>query len=148
MEKTLNTSTLVKLTTTLDDNIIPVYVCVVDDEVDLASLFRDALSQIKGIEVFSFSDPNLALEHIRSNSQNYKLVITDHRMPGMTGLEFLDQIKDINPTVTRILISAFEIQDTIFQGCNCVDKFLQKPISMVKLIDEVEMLVNPMRVSK
>ena len=41
-------------------------------------------------------------------------------------------------------MSAFEIQDSLFQECDCVDKFLQKPISMVKLIDEVEILVNPL----
>jgi response regulator RpfG family c-di-GMP phosphodiesterase len=72
---------------------------------------------------------------------------TDYRMPGMTGIELLDKMKDINPAVTRILISAFEVNDELFQECNCVDKFLQKPISMIGLIDEVEMLVNPMRVS-
>jgi response regulator RpfG family c-di-GMP phosphodiesterase len=63
-------------------------------------------------------------------------------MPGMTGIELLEKIKAINPAVTRILMSAFEVNEGLFQECNCVDKFLQKPISMVKLIDEVEMLVN------
>ena len=113
-----------------------------DDEVDLVCLFKDALSQIDGIEVFAFSDPNLALEHIQIKHKHYKVVISDYRMPGMTGIELLSKIKNIEPTVIRILISAFEIQDGLFQECNCVDKFLQKPISMVKLIDEVEMLVN------
>jgi len=56
-------------------------------------------------------------------------------------------MKKINQTVTRILMSAFEVQDHLFQECDCVDKFLRKPISMVRLIDEVEMLVNPLRVS-
>ena len=50
--------------TTLDKNSqSPVYVAVIDDEIDLVHLFKDALSQIDGIEVFAFSDPNLALEH-------------------------------------------------------------------------------------
>ena len=49
-------------------------------------------------------------------------------MPGMAGIELLDKIKAINPAVTRILMSAFEIQEEQFQECNCVDKFLQKPI--------------------
>ena len=42
-------------------------------------------------------------------------------------------------------MSAFEIQDSLFEEYDCVDKFLQKPISMVKPIDEVEMLVNPLQ---
>jgi len=119
----------------------PVFVAVIDDEMDLAYLFKDALSQIDGIEVFVFSDPNLALEHFQINLQQYRLVITDHRMPGMAGIELLEKIKAINPAVTRILMSAFEIQDEQFQERNCVDKFLQKPILMSNLINEVRMLI-------
>lgn len=123
------------------------YVSVIDDEIDLVCLFKDALSQIDGIEVVGFSDPNLALEHFQINHLNYRIVISDYRMPGMTGVGLLGKMKDINPAVTRILISAFEIKDKLFQACNCVDKFLQKPVSMIELIDEVERLVNTMRIS-
>jgi response regulator RpfG family c-di-GMP phosphodiesterase len=69
-------------------------------------------------------------------------------MPTMTGMELLSKNKDVNPAITRIMMSAFEIQDELFNECDCVDKFLQKPISMVKLIDEVEMLVIRLRVLK
>ena len=62
-------------------------------------------------------------------------------MPGMAGIELLEKIKAINPAVTRILMSAFEIQDEQFQKRNCVDKFLQKPILMSNLINEVRMLI-------
>ena len=41
------------------------------------------------------------------------LSITDHRMAGMAGIELLEKIKAINPAVTRILMSAFEIQDEV-----------------------------------
>jgi DNA-binding NtrC family response regulator len=130
------------LSTTLAQNSqSPVFVAVIDDEMDLAYLFKDALSQIDGIQVFVFSDPNLALEHFQINLQHYRLVITDHRMPGMAGIELLEKIKAINPAVTRILMSAFEIQDEQFQKRNCVDKFLQKPILMSNLINEVRMLI-------
>jgi DNA-binding NtrC family response regulator len=130
------------LSTTLAQNSqSPVFVAVIDDEMDLAYLFKDALSQIDGIQVFVFSDPNLALEHFQINLQHYRLVITDHRMPGMAGIELLENIKAINPAVTRILMSAFEIQDEQFQECNCVDKFLQKPVLMSELINEVRMLI-------
>ena len=67
-------------------------------------------------------------------------------MPGMSGIELLEKMKAINPAVTRVLMSAFEVSDALFQECKCVDKFLQKPISMIKLIDEVEMLVNSKQV--
>ena len=67
----------------------PVFVAVVDDEPDLAYLFRDALSEIPQTRVFAFSDPLLALEHVRANSENYGCVISDYRMPSITGVELL-----------------------------------------------------------
>ena len=131
------------LDTALDrNNQQPVFVAVIDDEIDLAYLFKDALSQIDGLMVFNFSDPSLALEHFQSNHKNYSLVITDYRMPGMSGIELLEKIKAINPAVTRILMSAFEIQDELFQEYNCIDKFLQKPVLMTALIDEVRKLIT------
>jgi DNA-binding NtrC family response regulator len=124
----------------------PVFIAVIDDEADLAYLFKEALSQIDGVQVFAFTDPSLALEHFKANHQNYRVVISDYRMPTMTGMELLSKIKDVNPAVTRIMMSAFEIQDELFQEYKCVNKFLQKPVLVTDLIDEVRMLVNKMQI--
>ena len=118
------------------------FIAIIDDEPDLAYLFKEALSQIDGVQVFAFTDPSLALEHFKANHPNYMVVISDYRMPTMTGMELLSKIKDVNPAVTRIMMSAFEIQDELFNECNCVDKFLQKPVLIVDLIKEVRMLTN------
>jgi two-component system, cell cycle response regulator CpdR len=120
----------------------PVFIAIIDDEPDIAYLFKEALSQIDGAEVFSFTDPLLALEHFQTNHKNYRVVISDYRMPTMTGMELLSKIKDVNPAITRIMMSAFEIQDELFQEYKCVDKFLQKPVLLVDLINEVRMLTN------
>jgi DNA-binding NtrC family response regulator len=77
-------------------------------------LFKDALSQIDGAMVFNFNEPSLALEHFPSNYKNYSVVITDYRMPRMTGIELLKKMKAISPAVTRILISA--IVHSIYLG--------------------------------
>ena len=118
------------------------FIAIIDHEPNLAYLFKEALSQVEGVEVFAFTDPLLALEHFKTKHPNYMVVISDYRMPTMTGMELLSKIKDVNPAITRIMMSAFEIQDEIYQQYKCVDKFLQKPILMTNLIDEVRMLIT------
>jgi response regulator RpfG family c-di-GMP phosphodiesterase len=124
----------------------PVFVAVVDDEIDLASLFKEALSHIANVQAFAFSDPNLALEHFQSNHRNYRCIISDYRMPSMNGIELLNKVKEINPGVARMLISAFEIQDEIFKNAQCIDKFLQKPVRIADLIEQVQKCLDPLKV--
>jgi DNA-binding NtrC family response regulator len=116
-------------------------VSVTDDEADLVYLFKEALKQIKDIDVFGFTDPELALEHFMSNRERYQVIISDYRMPTITGLELLRKIGSVSPAVKKILISAYEIREEI-RECNCVDLFLQKPIPMADLINHVETLVT------
>ena len=124
------------------------FISVVDDQADIAYLFRDVLSTIRGVRVFAFTDPVLALEHFQINYRNYKCVITDFRMPLMNGAQFLDKVKAVNPEVKRILISAFEIDDDLFKDCHSIDKFLPKPIPMGELIEEVQKYVDKVEVKQ
>jgi response regulator RpfG family c-di-GMP phosphodiesterase len=126
----------------------PVFMAVVDDEIDLASLFKDALSQIPNVQVFAFSDPLLALEHFQHNQKYYLCIISDYRMPGLNGVELLSKIKQINHEVTSILISAFEIDNETSKNCNFIDKFLQKPITMGDLLTEVRKYISKVEVQK
>jgi DNA-binding NtrC family response regulator len=125
-----------------------VFVAVVDDEVDLASLFKEALSHIDNVQAFGFSDPNLALEHFRINHRNYRCIISDYRMPSMNGIELLNKMKEIDGGVSRILISAFEIQDDIFKSAKCIDKFLQKPVRIADLIVQVQKCLDPLKIEE
>ncbi len=113
---------------------------------DLAYLFKEALGQIEGVQIFAFTYPLLAFEHFKANHPNYMVVISDYRMPTMTGMELLSKIKEVNPAVTSIMISSFEIQDELFNECNCVDKFLQKPVLIVDLINEIRKLLNTIQI--
>src|SRR5438093_13648795 len=75
-------------------------VSVVDDDISTATFFHEALRQnIDGVSVFSFIDSVKAFEHFTENSENYTLVISDLRMPGLNGLELLKKVKTSNHKV-------------------------------------------------
>ena len=86
-------------------------ILVLDDDPDIGSIFRLGLQRKFGSDVFAFTDPFLALEHFKINSERYGLVISDVRMPVMNGYEFVTKVKQINPDVKVWLMSAFEVSD-------------------------------------
>ena len=104
-----------------------------------ATLVEQTLSR-GGFKVFGFTDPSTALERFKENYKDCGLILSDIRMPGMNGYEFVKQIKKINPKVKVILMSAFEIQEKEFHNVLPdikVDAFLQKPFSIQQLNDVV-----------
>lgn len=115
-------------------------VAIVDDEDDIVKLFRDALGTINGITVFTFTDPVMALEHFKLNKENYVLVISDLRMPGLTGTELIKELKTSNRFIRTILMTAFMTNDNLFQEFTkkeLINGFLQKPIRLDDLRAEV-----------
>jgi len=120
-------------------------VAIVDDEIDIVNLFRDALSSIKGLSIFTFTDPITAFEHIKMNKSKYAIVISDLRMPGINGMELIYKIKTINPLVRTLLMTAFEVSDNVFEEYiknNIIDGFLQKPLKLSALVSEVHKQIN------
>ena len=57
-------------------------IMIIDDEEDILNLFNDFLQQ-QGYSVTICNDPILALQEIEKKPQEYSLIITDIRMPGM-----------------------------------------------------------------
>ena len=115
-------------------------IAIVDDEYDIVQHFRDALGPINGIAVFTFTDPVMALEHFKINVEKYILVISDLRMPALTGMELIKELKTMNQFVRTILMTAFATEDDLFQEYTkkeLINGFLQKPIHLNDLRVEV-----------
>jgi YesN/AraC family two-component response regulator len=75
----------------------------------------------------------LALEHIKNNKSDYALVISDFNMPNLNGIKLINNIKLVNPFIRTILMTAFEINDKLFQVLTkreIINGFLQKPIKI------------------
>ncbi|MFL6435533.1 MAG: response regulator [Nitrososphaeraceae archaeon] len=110
-------------------------ILVVDDEQDIVNLIKQSL-ELNGFQAYIFIEPSAALEHFISHSKDYDIVISDIRMPGMNGYEFIRNVKESNPKVKVILMTAFEIDDKEFHDVLSdikLDAFLQKPFHIQQL---------------
>lgn len=116
------------------------YLSIVDDQSDITLAFHEALKSLPGITILTFTEPELALEHFKTNKDFYALVISDLRMPVINGFQLLKTVKDLNPEVRTVLMTAFEVEDKLFQEYSkkeIIDGFAQKPISLDNLLQEV-----------
>ena len=116
-------------------------VAIVDDELDTASLFREYLSGIKDVLVLAFTDPVVALEHFINNKYEYFLIISDLKMPRLSGIELIKKVKEANPFVRTLLMTAFEVNDPIFEEyrkADIINDFIQKPVRLEDLHSIVE----------
>lgn len=121
-----NNSTLVESSNSIYKNIM-----IVDDELDILNLFSDYL-QMKGLKVRTFKDPLQALSEIQANHSSYDMVISDIRMPQMSGIELAKRVGKIDSKIQVIFMTAFDLEhDKIKQVSNA--EFLRKPVRLENL---------------
>ena len=119
---------------------------VVDDERDILSILKRGLESKNRFQVDTFMDAESALESLKENSDNYyDLVLTDIRMPKINGFELYRRIKESNPHMKIVFITAFEINKDEFSkvipSVDVID-FISKPVSMSTLITKLNSILN------
>jgi DNA-binding response OmpR family regulator len=93
------------------------HIVVVDDELDLAILFSEALKSA-GFESVSFDDPLAALQYIRDSRSKIALLLTDWRMPQMNGYELTKEVTKIDESIKVMMMSAFELENDNLRDVN------------------------------
>ena len=106
-------------------------IAIIDDDPDLLNLFTEAL-QMSGYNVSSFSDPNLAYQQIKENSNEYSLLIINDKMPKINALFLSTKLLEINPKLNVILLR--NMKDFKY---NYKFNILKKRVSIFKLINAV-----------
>ena len=127
------------------------YILLVDDEKDILELFTEYLSS-NGFNIISFQNPLDALEYFYKNPNNCSLIITDYKMPQMTGLDLIHKIRkqDTDCKIRTIVISAF-IKDNLPYDksyIKTVDKILEKPVYLDRLKKTVQELISTINIQQ
>ena len=110
-------------------------ILVLDDEPDITTVITTSLRR-NGFNVFGFTNPFLALEHFQMNFKDYSIILSDIRMPGMNGFEFVKKSREIKPEVKVLLMTAFDINTNIVSEellSTKVNGLIQKPVSSKEL---------------
>lgn len=80
------------------------HILVIDDEASVAHLMQELL-KIEGYDVTVFTDSREALARFKASPNSFDLVLTDQVMPGMTGLETLQNMFALRPRLPAVIFS-------------------------------------------
>jgi len=113
---------------------------LVDDD----ELIRDALSIAFTNKGCFLRAAETAEEGLQALEQEpFDIVISDLRLPGIDGLEFIKQSKIFQPDTVSILITAYRDKDIVSEASAIgVHNFIEKPFSVGALVESLAMMIN------
>ena len=118
-------------------------ILVADDEPSVLEVIGRMLTHL-GYEADTRSEGAEALERFQAEPEAIDLVITDLRMPGMSGVELARKVRERRPDVPVILCSGLiELVDTEKPGSGVVFAVLSKPVRLRELKAAVQSALNP-----
>jgi LmbE family N-acetylglucosaminyl deacetylase len=122
-------------------------VLVVDDDPDVALYTSTVLERRGGCEVRAITNPTLARAAVDEFRPD--VVVTDIEMPGMTGLQLIEQLRADQPNLPVIVMTAHVSVDYAVGALRSqADEFLTKPIASPDLISIVRRLAEQGRANR
>ena len=115
-----------------------------DDEIDLLRphiLFLET----RGYEVTSVTNGSDAIEHIRNG--RFDVVLLDEQMPGMGGLEALNEIKDLAPDIPVVMITKSEEERIMEEALGGkISDYLTKPVNPSQVLLTCKRILDGRRI--
>jgi len=120
----------------------PERILVVEDEIRVAQALSRVLSLPEGggHAVETCESGEAALERLEQNK--FDLVITDLRMPGMSGLDLLEHVHRISPQTRTVLITAYGTPQIEERAKELADAYVPKPFNMQGFVRMVRQILS------
>ncbi len=110
-------------------------ILIADDDHDVLRLIQHLLNE-NGYETCEATNGLAALNFFEH--QFFDLIITDLKMPRMDGMSFLREVKQLEPMIPVIVLTAFASAETAAEAVNnCAFSFLSKPFKVDELLCNV-----------
>lgn len=117
-------------------------ILLVDDEMELLNIYKRILKRKKEYQVIdSAVNGEEAVEKVKNAHEKIDLVIMDHRMPIMDGLEATKEIIEHDGGIKVIFMSADDSVKEHAIKAGAVD-FLKKPVRVMELLKNIDGVLN------
>jgi two-component system response regulator HupR/HoxA len=111
-------------------------VLLIDDEKPLLAVYAAALSPRFSVATAS----SVQEAEMLLRKRKFKVVVSDHLMPGGNGMSFLVRTREEYPEMQRVLVTAYMKPEMLLRSVNeaALYRYLLKPISLAELLQVVE----------
>ena len=114
----------------------PVKILVVDDDASIRNMLSIVLKK-SGFQVASAENSETALKRLKSES--FGLIISDIKMPGISGIDLLKKIKTLHPEIPVIMITAFASANDAVEAMKLgAEDYITKPFNL----DELKLIIE------
>src|SRR5215203_2663780 len=111
-------------------------ILIIDDEMIMRNFLAEALKR-KGIETVAVESGEKGLKLM--HDQSFDMVITDMKMPGLSGIDVLRRVKELSPQTLVIVITAFGTIENAVEAMRAgAFHYLIKPFSLESLFANIE----------
>jgi DNA-binding NtrC family response regulator len=119
-------------------------ILIVDDDIDTLTVTGRSLEHA-GFMVHAFADPLIALHHVEKDCKYCQVLVSDVRMPALTGFQLVRKIKDLRPEMKVMLMTMFEVNKPEFEAVfpsTPIDDVIRKPFTSLQLLDKIRGLLG------
>ena len=115
-------------------------ILLIDDD----EWIRDSLCiffESEGCHLTALETAEEGMEALKKH--DFDILVTDYRLPGMDGLEFLRHIQDTQPHIMTVLITAYKSEDVVSEAMKLgIEGFIEKPFTTKAIEESLTRLVE------
>lgn len=115
---------------------------LIDDEGLTLELIRHMLHELKCKEVVTYTSGIKAMQQLKKNPKAFHLIISDWQMPGMNGLEFLREFRQLEKNTPFLMLTGNSTKELVVASVKAgVTDFMAKPFTSGDLLQKVHSLL-------
>jgi DNA-binding NtrC family response regulator len=121
-------------------------ILIVDDDLDTLTVTGRSLEHA-GFKVHAFADPLTALHHVQNGCKYCQVLVSDVRMPALTGFQLVRKVKDLRPEMKVIMMTMFEVNKPEFEAVfpsTPIDGVIRKPFTPSQLVEKIRGFLSTM----
>lgn len=120
-------------------------VLIVEDQAEVRSMVRNMLLELGINQIFESGDGREALNFIDSAFDFVNVIVCDWNMPNMNGVEFLRQLRTVDPDLPFLMITGRSDMDSVIEAKSSgVTAYISKPFSPQQLEAKLRIILHRM----